>query len=358
MSKPITIGITQGDTNGIGYEVIAGALSNPSITELFIPVVYGSSKFFGAARKNTEEGEQINTSIIASAQDARPRRVNIINCVDDEAPAEPGKPTKKGAEAAFKSLQAAVKDLKAGCLDAIVTAPINKQSMADIGFEFPGHTEYLSREFGATGLMFLCSEKLKVGVVTNHTPLAKVSQQLTKQLILDKLSMMNQSLVRDFAIEKPRIAVLGLNPHAGDGGALGKEEIETISPAIGEATANGILAFGPYPSDGFFATGMYANFDAVLAMYHDQGLIPFKTISFGDGVNYTAGLPIVRTSVDHGTGYDIAGQGKADCQSMRSAIYMAIDIVRNRQMHAEITANPLKIRTFESKGPDRSYLPE
>ena len=356
----ITIGITQGDSNGIGYEVIIKALCDPRIMDMMVPVVYGSSKFFGYNKKLVPEAEQLSTNVIASVADAKAKRVNIINCVPDSYNIEFGQSTKEGATAAYNSLKAAVADLKSGAIDALVTAPFNKHSMADAGFEFPGHTEYLQSQF-PTGrnLMFMCSEFLKVGVATNHTPLAQVAQVLNADLIVSKLEVMRDALVQDFMKEKPRIALLGLNPHAGDGGSLGREELDIIAPAIERAKEEGILAFGPYSPDGFFGNGYYKKFDAVLAMYHDQGLIPFKTIVFEDGVNYTAGLPVVRTSPDHGTGYDIAGKNEASGQSMRHAIYMAIDLVKNRRTFAEITADPLKIKVFETKNaPDRTFFPE
>ena len=360
MSKMITIGITQGDSNGIGYEVIIKALCDQRILEMFVPVVYGSSKFFGYNKKLIPEAEQMNTNVVASAADAKARRVNIVNCVPDSYNIEFGQATREGAAAAFASLKAAVEDLKNGVIDALVTAPFNKHSMADAGFSFPGHTEYLESQFpGSNALMFMCSERLKVGVATNHTPLAQVSGTLTPELILDKLRVMNESLKRDFCREKPRIALLGLNPHAGDGGSLGKEEIDVIGPAVDAASQEGILAFGPFSPDGFFGTNQYARFDAVLAMYHDQGLIPFKTLAFDEGVNYTAGLPVVRTSPDHGTGYDIAGKNQAIARSMLTAIYLAIDICNHRKIYDDITSDPLKIKVFEAKNaPDKTFLPE
>ena len=360
MSKMLTIGITQGDSNGIGYEVIIKALCDPRIMDLMIPVVYGSSKFFGYNKKLIPESEQINTNVVAAARDAKAKRVNIVNCVPDSYNIEFGQATKDGAAAAFSSLKAAVADLASGAIDALVTAPFNKHSMADAGFAFAGHTEYLQDQFaGSQSLMFMCSDRLKVGVATNHTPIAKVAEVLTTDLIVSKLEVMNHSLKRDFCIEKPKIALLGLNPHAGDSGTIGREESDIIIPAIELAKEKGIMAFGPYSADGFFGTDFYRKFDAVLAMYHDQGLIPFKAIAFDDGVNFTAGLPVVRTSPDHGTGYDIAGKNMANAQSMLSAIYMAIDICKNRRTFGEITSNPLEIKVFETRNaPDRTYLPE
>lgn len=360
MSKMLTIGITQGDSNGIGYEVIIKALSDPRIMDMFVPVVYGSSKFFGYNKKLIPEAEQLNTNVIAAAADAKAKRVNIINCVPDSYNIEFGQATKEGAAAAFASLKAAVADLQSGTIDALVTAPFNKHSMEESGFDFPGHTEYLESQFpGSRSLMFMCSENLNVGVATNHTPLAKVPGILTADLIVSKLKVMNSSLKQDFSKEKPKIAVLGLNPHAGDQGSLGREEIDIIAPAVAAANAEGIMAFGPFSPDGFFGTDHYKKFDAVLAMYHDQGLIPFKTLAFDQGVNFTAGLPVVRTSPDHGTGYDIAGKNLANPRSMLYALYMACDVCHHREVYREITANPLQIKVFESKNaPDRSYLPE
>ena len=360
MSKMLTIGITQGDSNGIGYEVIIKALADPRIMDMFIPVVYGSSKFFGYNKKMIEEAEQMNTNVVSSASEAKAKRVNIVNCVPDSYNIEFGQATKEGAAAALASLKAGVEDLKSGAIDALVTAPFNKHSMEESGFAFPGHTEYLESQFpGSKGLMFMCSERLKVGVATNHTPLARVADVLTPELIVSKLEIMNASLKSDFSREKPKIAVLGLNPHAGDGGSLGREEIEIIAPAVEAANQAGIMTFGPFSPDGFFGTNQYQKFDAVLAMYHDQGLIPFKTLAFDEGVNFTAGLPVVRTSPDHGTGYDIAGKNLANPRSMLYALYMAVDVCTHRAVYNEITANPLQINVFETKNaPDRTYLPE
>ena len=359
MAHRIVVGITQGDSNGVGYEVIIKALSDSRMLDLCVPVLYGSSRTLGLYRKMIPETEQISTNVINSAADARGKRLNIINCVSDQLPVEPGQPTEAGAKAAVQSLEAAVKDLKEGLIDALVTAPINKHTVADLGFGFPGHTEYLIDKFGASeGLMFLCTDNLKIGLVTNHDPLAKVATLIDKDLIVRKLRLMNESLKRDFAKDRPRIAVLGLNPHAGDGGSLGSEETEITIPAIEQANAENILAFGPYSPDGFFASNMQYKFDAVLAMYHDQGLIPFKVLAFDKGVNFTAGLPIVRTSPDHGTGYDIAGKNMANPASLTSAIYMAIDICRNRMEYDELHANPLEIRHFEGPKREKTILPE
>ncbi|MFA5324999.1 MAG: 4-hydroxythreonine-4-phosphate dehydrogenase PdxA [Bacteroidales bacterium] len=348
MGQKIVVGITQGDTNGISYEVIIKALSDARMFDLCIPVVYGSSRAFGLFRKQIPEMEQLNTNIVNSAKDAHSKRVNIINVVPDSMAIEIGQPTEDGAKAAIIALQAAVADLKLGFIDALVTGPFNKHTVAQAHFDFSGHTEYLINEFGAKdGLMFLCSDTIKVGVVTNHIPISKVSDTITKDLIVSKLKLMNESLKRDFGVIRPKIAVLGLNPHAGDGGSLGNEEAVKIIPAIEYANSNNILAFGPYSPDGFFSTNNQYKFDAVLAMYHDQGLIPFKALSFDKGVNFTAGLPVVRTSPDHGTAFELAGKGVANPMPMLSAIYAAIDICNNRRDYDIMRENPLEVKLFE-----------
>jgi 4-hydroxythreonine-4-phosphate dehydrogenase len=355
----IVVGITQGDTNGIGYEVIIKALSDARILENCVIILYGSSRFLGIYRKFLPEVDQVPTNVINAAEDARSKRINIINAVPESMAMEIGQPTVDGAKAAVIALKAAVADAQRGAIDAIVTAPFNKHTVAQLGFGFPGHTEYLIHEFGCSdGLMFLCSENLRVGVVTNHLPLSKVSSAITVETILSKLRLMNESLKRDFGFVKPKIAVMGLNPHAGDGGSLGTEEIDTIIPAIEAACKEKILAFGPYSPDGFFSIHMQGQFDAVLAMYHDQGLIPFKALAFDSGVNFTAGLPIVRTSPDHGTGYDIAGKNKALPGPMQRAIFAAIDFSLNRRRIAEMSANPLETKHFEGPKREKTILPE
>lgn len=356
MTQKITVGITTGDTNGIGYEVIIKALSDARINEMCTPVVYGCSRTFHFYCKDIPETEQISLNVINSADEIHPRRINILNCVPDSIPVEPGQPTADAGKAAILSLKAAVADLHAGKIDALVTGPINKHSVNSPDFPFTGHTDYLVKEFGAAdGLMFLCSGHLRVGVATNHLPLSEVSKNITIEHILSKLTLMNDSLKRDFAVDKPKIAVFGLNPHAGDEGLIGDEEVKVITPAISQARKNGILAYGPYSADGFFGAGMEKNFDAILAMYHDQGLVPFKALSFNSGVNFTAGLPVVRTSPDHGTAYDIAGKCKANPQSMLSSLYAAIDIFNNRKEYDAITANPLAAKQFDANKTDRSF---
>ena len=357
--RPI-VGITQGDSNGIGYEVIIKAISDPRVLEFFTPVVYGSSKLFGFYRKTIPEIEQMDTNVITSASDAKPKRINILNCLPDNVYAEPGQATPESAKAAITALDKAVQDIKAGLIDVLVTGPINKKAMSGQGFGFPGHTEYLQQQFGVKDVtMLMTSHRLRLGVVTGHIPLKEVPGSISKDKIVSKLRLMNQSLKEDFCIDQPRIAVLSLNPHSGDGGLLGTEEQDIIIPAVAEATAEGILAFGPFSPDGFFGLGHYERFDAALAMYHDQGLAPFKALSFEDGVNYTAGLPIVRTSPDHGTAYDMAGHDEADPQSMRSAIFTAIDIFNAKAEYAALQDGKMEERHLEgSERRERSGRPQ
>lgn len=328
--RPV-VGITQGDGNGIGYEVIIKSLSDARILESFTPVIYGSSKIFGFDRKHIHNLDQMDTYVIQNARDAKPRKINIVNCLPDSYFVEPGRSTPESAKAAIKALECAVADIKRGDIDVMVTAPINKRAMVAEGFGNTGHTEYLQKEFGVDDVaMFMVSDRMKIGVVTGHIPLREVPGAITSEKIVKKLRLMSDSLKRDFGVVEPKIAVLGLNPHCGDGGLLGDEEERIILPAVKEANAEGILAFGPYSPDGYFGLGHYARFDATLAMYHDQGLSPFKAVAFDDGVNFTAGLPVVRTSPDHGTAYEMAGRDEADPHSMMSAIYTAIDIFRKR----------------------------
>ena len=349
--KPI-VGITQGDGNGIGYEVIIKSLADARILDSFTPVIYGSSKIFGFYRKLVNNIEQMDTHVISTARDAREKRINIVNCLPDNVFVEPGQATAESAKAAMTALSRAVQDIKDGLIDVLVTAPINKKAMVGEGFGYTGHTEYLQNEFGVPEItMFMVSERIKVGVVTEHIPLKEVPAAVTKDKILGKLRLMTQSLKRDFGVDQPKIAVLSLNPHSGDGGLLGDEEQTTIIPAIEEARAEGLLAYGPYSPDGFFGLGNYQKFDATLAMYHDQGLEPFKALAFDDGVNFTAGLPIVRTSPDHGTAYDMAGRDEADPRSMMSAIFRAIDIYRNRQAYDTLIEGRMPEQKIEDGGP-------
>ena len=345
MSRKLIVGITQGDGNGIGYEVIIKALADERMLDLCTPVIYGSSKIFGFYKKQIHNIEQINTNVIASAADVHPKRVNIVNCLPDNVFVEPGQATPESAKSAMTALAKAVEDIKAGHIDVLVTAPINKRAMAGEGFGHTGHTEYLEKEFGVDEVaMIMVCDNLKVGVVTGHVSLKEVPGMLTVDSIMKKLRIMKTSLQRDFGIDAPKIAVLGLNPHCGDGGLLGDEESRIILPAVQAAVEEGIMAFGPYSPDGFFGLGNYRKFDAVLAMYHDQGLTPFKALAFEEGVNYTAGLPIVRTSPDHGTAYEMAGRDMADPRSMISAIYAAIDIYNRRADYDELVENRMTVK--------------
>lgn len=337
------MGITHGDFNGISYEIIIKSLLDPRIFELCTPVVYGSAKIAGYYKGMIPDAESFSFNVITDPEQANPKRANMVVCVDENAKVEPGQPTVISGQYAVASLNAAVRDLKAGKIDVLVTCPINKKNTTGDDFGFIGHTEYLAAQFGdAEPLMFMVSDTLKVGLVTMHMPLVKVPGAVTTEAVLGHIRAIKRSLERDFSISGPKIAVLGLNPHAGDEGLLGDEEREIIIPAIQSAKYENILAFGPFAADGFFGSGAYTKFDAVLAMYHDQGLAPFKALTFADGVNFTAGLSIVRTSPAHGVGFDIAGKMLADPSPMRAAIYQAIDIYRNRQVFDEISANPLQ----------------
>ena len=350
--------ITQGDSNGIGYEVIIKALSDPRILESFVPVVYGSSKIFGFYKKSIPEIEELDVQIINSPEQAQPKKINILECLGENVFAEPGDATAESAKAAIISLERAVKDIKERKADVLVTGPINKKSMSLQGFGFPGHTEYLQKQFGTPEVeMLMVSKRLKLGVVTGHIALKDVASSISEEKILTKLRLMKESLRKDFKIDNPRIGVLSLNPHSGDGGLLGYEEQNIIIPAIKKAAAEGILAFGPYSPDGYFGLSNYEKFDATLAMYHDQGLAPFKALSFEDGVNYTAGLPIVRTSPDHGTAYEMAGRDEADPRSMRAAIFEAIDIFRNRLSWERLQENKM-IEPERPERPERNGRPQ
>lgn len=357
MSSLIKVGITHGDVNGIGYEVLLKAFSDDRLLELFQPVIYGSSKAASYHRKALE-GEPVNFHIISKADESQEGKINLVNCIRDEIKIELGTASAEAGEAAYIALNQAASDLANGKIDLLVTLPINKDSIQSKNFHFPGHTEFLEERFARNGekaLMILATEVLRVALVTTHVPIAEVPSKLSKELILEKLNTLDHSLKRDFRIENPRIAVLGLNPHAGENGLLGKEEIDIIAPAVREAQDKWILCAGPFASDGFFGSGRFKEFDAILAMYHDQGLIPFKTLAMDAGVNFTAGLPIVRTSPDHGTAYNIAGKNMASDESFRQAIYMALDIYRNRIFYDEAHKNPLK-KMFFDRGKDDEKL--
>ena len=341
--KKIRVAITHGDLNGVGYEVIIKTFSDARMFDVCTPVLYGSSKVASYHKKLlTSVPQEMNFLSLRDASEAQDRRYNVVNLTQDEIKIDLGKSTEVAGALSRESLNRACADLKAGKVDVLVTAPINKRNIQAADFDFPGHTEYLSHQFGCSSLMLMVCDRIRIGIVTNHLALKDVPDALTPELLLEKLTILDQSLRRDFRITRPKIAVLALDPHAGDNGVIGDFDAKVITPVIEQAQANGILAYGPFPSDGFFGSSQFNNFDGVLALYHDQGLIPFKLMSFTEGVNYTAGLPYVRTSPAHGTGYDIAGKDKASEQSMRSAVYLACNIYRNRQEYDELTANPLK----------------
>lgn len=336
------IGITMGDFNGVGPEIIIKVMQDRRIVNICTPIIYGSGKVL-TKYKRMFEVEDFSYHQYNSNSYLNEKKPNVINCWQDGAEVQPGKVTEEAGRFAYLALEKASQDLQEGFLDAIVTAPINKANIQSEQFQYAGHTEFFTDKFGEKGketLMMLCSDDLRVGVITGHIPLSQVSTAITKERIMRKAEIMAQSLRDDFGIQKPKIAILGLNPHAGEDGLLGTEEAEIITPAIIELRKHGVLAYGPFPSDGFFGTFAFKKYDGVLAMYHDQGLIPFKTIAFENGVNFTAGLPIVRTSPDHGTGYNIAGKNMANESSLREAIFMAVDIVNNRQNKIERQIRP------------------
>ncbi|MEN0002552.1 MAG: 4-hydroxythreonine-4-phosphate dehydrogenase PdxA [Bacteroidota bacterium] len=338
--EPIKIGVSIGDINGIGLEVILKTFIQENISKYITPVIYGSAKVV-SYHKNIV-GLDLQMSTCNSAERVHQNRINVVNCWQENVNITLGKATEQGGQYAYRSLEVAVHDLKQGWIDALVTAPINKAAMKMANFPFPGHTEFLTENFGVKqSLMFMVSDNLKIGVATNHIPVSAVANTITKNLITEKIHLMHDSLRNDFGIERPTIAVLGLNPHASDEGNIGKEEEQIIRPAIVQCKKKGMLVMGPYAADGFFGSSQYAKFDGILAMYHDQGLIPFKALSFGEGVNFTAGLPIVRTSPDHGTGFDLAGKNEADHSSFRKAVYAAADIVRFRREMEEIKKNAM-----------------
>ena len=338
----IKIGISIGDVNGIGLEVIIKTLADTAVLNYCTPIVYGHTKVVSFHRRSVNVHD-LNFNVITETAQAQHRKANLINCWEEDVKIDLGVSNETGGKYALLSLERATNDLLSGQIDALVTAPINKDNIQGETFRFPGHTEYLQeRDNAPESLMFLVSDTLRVGVVTGHIPVSQIPQAITTEKILTKIKLMDASLKKDFWIRKPKIAILGLNPHAGDNGLIGNDEQTTIQPAIDEARASGILALGPYPADGFFANATYHQFDAVLAMYHDQGLIPFKQIAFESGVNFTAGLSFVRTSPDHGTAYDIAGKNQASEVSFREALFTAIHIVKHRRETAELNENPLQ----------------
>jgi len=344
----IRLGITIGDVNGIGLEVILKTFLDDRMMNFCTPIIYGSSKITSYHRKALNL-DDFNLNLIKYPDKAHPKKTNVINCWEEEVKIQLGEVSDIAGKYAVKSLNAAVKDLKDHRIDAIVTAPINKKNTQSEGFKFEGHTEYFADQFGSNQyLMFMVNESIKVGIVKGHVPLDQVASTLNTEEIVAKIWIMNQSLKKDFGIQRPKIGVLGLNPHAGERGLIGEEESKVIKPAIEQANKEDILLMGPFSADGYFGNGTFKQFDATLAMYHDQGMIPFKLLSFGAGVNFTAGLPIVRTSPDHGTAYELAGKNKASASSFRQAVYTACDIYKNRIEYESLTANAIKPALAES----------
>lgn len=341
----IRVGISVGDTNGIGPEIILKTLQKKGLLEFFTPIIFGSTKLFSYYKNTLKIAANVNG--IRNVEDAVDNKINVVNIWKDNLEIEMGVGTAMSGKYAFESLQAATKALKEEKVDILVTAPINKENIQSEQFNFPGHTEYLESELEGESLMFMVHDEIKVGLVTNHVPVKEVSEAISRKNIQRKARLIHKTLVQDFQISKPKIAVLGLNPHNGDGGLIGNEEIEKIIPAIEQLTQEGILAFGPFAADSFFGSGEYRNYDAVLAMYHDQGLIPFKNIAFGAGVNFTAGLDRIRTSPDHGTAFDITGEGTADELSFQGAIFKGIELFKVRSEFFELTENALQKQDME-----------
>ncbi len=334
MNKP-KIGITVGDINGVGLEVILKTLAYPKVLEQCTPIIFGSSKVV-SYHKNIVNSD-IRYHVIRDLSEPKDDEINVFNCWQDNVNITLGKITEAGGIYALKSLEAATSFLKSGELDALVTAPIHKEAMSLCGFGYPGHTEFLTHQLEVEeSLMFMVSDQMKVALVTNHIPISQVAESITPGLVRQKIDLLHRSLIEDFALEKPTLAVLGLNPHAGDGGVIGREDLEIIKPVVEEYRSKGMLIRGPFPADGFFGSESHTRFDALLAMYHDQGLIPFKLLSFGSGTNFTAGLPAIRTSPDHGTAMDIAGKNEADHRSFMKSLFLAIDLTRNRTEYLEM----------------------
>ena len=348
-NRKIRVGITQGDINGVGYEVILKVFQEPGMLELCTPIIYGSPKIAAFHRKALELTTNFLT--VDTAEDVIDGKVNLVTCIEEEVKIDLGKPTIESGQAALVALERSILDYRSGLIDVLVTAPINKYTIQSQEFQFPGHTEYIQACVGdgMEALMILMNKSLRVALVTTHMPISKVASAITQEAIVQKLRIFNQTLKRDLGVESPRIAVLGLNPHSGDQGLLGEEEQTIIKPALNQASEEGIFCFGPFAADGFFGSRAYDSYDGVLAMYHDQGLAPFKALAMNEGLNFTAGLPLVRPSPDHGTAYDIAGKGAADPTSLREAIYAAIDVYRNRTRYDEAYAHPLRKMYYEKR---------
>lgn len=359
--KKLKVGITHGDLNGISYEVIIKALNDNRILELFTPVIYGLSKVLSYNRKNFNFND-FNYKIIREANQAFNNKVNIVNLSNEEIRIDYGKSNPVAGDLAYQALDRAVNDLKHNKIDVVITAPINKANIQSAEFQFPGHTEFFTQRFDRkSSLMLMVDNKLRIGSVTGHVPIKDVAPAISDTLIEEKIQILHDSLVKDFGIEKPKIAVLGLNPHAGEKGLIGDEDEHFIHPTVIKAKKHGYLVFGPFPADGFFGSGEYTKYDGILAMYHDQGLIPFKTLAVGNGVNYTAGLPIIRTSPAHGTAYEKAGKNLASPTSMRQAIYLAIDIYKNRLEYEETNKDPLQsglLNEYGNAKNSHTHIPE
>ncbi len=338
----VRLAISQGDINGVSYEVILKTFSDSRMFDICTPILYGSTKVASYHKKLLALHQDLAFNGIHDAREAADRKFNVVNLTNDEIKLDVGKLTDIAGAHSRMSLNRACEDLKEGVVDVLVTAPISKKNIQAPEFDFPGHTEYLSHQFGCSSLMMMVCDRIRIGIVTNHLALKDVPNAITHNLLFDKIMLMNESLKRDFGIPMPKIAVLALDPHAGDNGVIGNLDATVVKPVIDEVQGKGVLAYGPYPSDGFFGNSEFSKFDGVLALYHDQGLIPFKLMSFTEGVNFTAGLPYVRTSPAHGTAFDIAGKDKASEQSFRSAVYLACNILRNRKEYDELTADPLK----------------
>ena len=341
-AENIIVGISIGDLNGIGSEVVLKTFEDNRMLELCTPVIFANVKTLSFLKKSFESTTVLHG--IDNLSQILTGKINVLNVWRENLNLEYGVNDPVVGEFAIKSFVAATNALKDGSIDVLVTAPINKYNIQSEDFKFPGHTDYLNQELEGNALMLMVQDNLRIGLLTDHVPVNEVASQLTEALIKQKIETVRQSLIQDFSINKPKIAVLGLNPHAGDGGVIGKEDEQIIRPVIKKMFEKGTMVFGPYPADGFFGSGQYEKFDAVIAAYHDQGLIPFKTLSFGNGVNYTAGLDKIRTSPDHGTAYDIAGKDKADFNSFKEAVYLAIDIYNSRNQYAEISKKPLKTK--------------
>lgn len=339
----IKVGISVGDLNGVGIEVILKTFQDNRLLELCTPIVFGSNKTISFQRKHLNIN--VNFQGIDLLENAVEGKLNVLNCWKDSPNISFGKETPEGGKYAFESLQIATQALKNDLIDVLVTAPINKNNIQSETFKFPGHTDYLAQELDGKSLMFMVSEELKVGLLTDHVPIKEVSSHITPDLISEKIKLIDESLKKDFCLQRPKIAILGLNPHCGDNGVIGNEDDTIIRPTLRKLFDEGSLVFGPFSADGFFASGNYKNYDAVIAPYHDQGLIPFKTITFGNGVNFTAGLKRVRTSPDHGTAFEIAGKGQANADSFKQAVYTAIDIFKNRTEYEDLQKNQLKTKS-------------